>query len=151
MQVADMELTPGDKNECICKVIRESARSVTNAYDKALAPSGLRTTQFTLLTVLARNTVASVTQLSELLGLDQTTTTRNISLLEESGLIARVAHHDPRVKLLKLTTKGKQKRQMALECWQEVQEQIKSSLSEQEWTTFRHVLQKIQTVSKELE
>lgn len=146
-----MDLNPGDKNECICKVVRESARSLTNAYDKALAPSGLRTTQFTMLTVLARHTVASVTQLSELLGLDQTTTTRNISLLEESGLITRVAHHDPRVKLLKLTGKGKQKRQIALECWQEVQDHIKASLAEEEWTTFRNVLQKIQTVSKELE
>jgi len=146
-----METFPSNKNECVCRVVREAARSLTNAYDKALAPSNLRTTQFTLLSVLARHTVASVTQLSQLLDLDQTTTTRNISVLEDSGFLMRVAHHDPRVKLVKLTSKGKQKRQIAFERWQEVQERIKSSVSEQEWTTFHSVLQKIQTLSKELE
>jgi len=104
-----------------------------------------------MLSVLARQSAASVTQLSEILDLDQTTTTRNLSLLEDSGLIVRVAHHDPRVKLLKLTAKGKQKRQIALECWQKVQEKIKSSLSEEELATFQTVLQKMETVAKQLE
>ena len=146
-----MEALPSSQTECICRALRQGARSLTNAYDKALAPSGLRTTQFTMLSVLARQSAASVTQLSEILDLDQTTTTRNLSLLEDSGLIVRVAHHDPRVKLLKLTAKGKQKRQIALECWQKVQEKIKSSLSEEELATFQTVLQKMETVAKQLE
>jgi len=142
-----METIRGGKNDCLCRIVRQAARSLTNAYDKALAPSGLRVTQFTLLSVVANKSVASVTQLSEILGLDQTTTTRNLSLLEDSGLLVRVPHHDPRVKLVKLTSKGKQKRQAALECWQEVQEHITSSLSEQEWKAFRDVLQKIETLA----
>src|SRR5262249_49130083 len=109
--IFEMSFIPASSHECICRAVRDASRSITNAYDKALAPSGLRATQFTLLSALARQSVASVNQLSELIGIDQTTTTRNVSVLENAGLVIRVPHHDPRVKLLKLTPKGKQKRQ----------------------------------------
>ncbi len=146
-----MGKTPSSKAQCVCRIVRQAARSLTNAYDKALTPSGLRTTQFTLLSVLARKSTASVTQLSEILGLDQTTTTRNLNLLEESDLITRVAHHDPRVKLVKLTSKGKQKRQMALARWQEIQTHITSSLSKKEWKSFQDILQKIEILAASAE
>ena len=139
-----MTIIPGSKDECICRVVRDAARSLTNAYDRALAPSGLRTAQFTLLSVLARQSVASVNQLSELLGIDQTTTTRNLSVLEGAGLVIRVPHHDPRVKLMKLTPKGKQKRQIAVDCWQKMQEHVTSSISPDEWRTFQKVLHTIE-------
>jgi len=139
-----MTIIPSNKDECICRVVRDAARSLTNAYDKALAPSGLRTTQFTLLSVLARQSVASVNQLSELLGIDQTTTTRNLIVLEDAGLVIRVPHHDPRVKLMKLTPKGKQKRQIAVDCWQEMQDHVTSSISPDEWRTFQKVLHTIE-------
>jgi DNA-binding MarR family transcriptional regulator len=132
-------------------VVRDAARSLTNAYDKALLPSGLRTTQFTMLNVLARHSTASVTELSAALDLDQTTITRNLKLLEDAGLVTRVPHHDPRVKLVKLTTKGKQKRQAASEYWHEMQGYITSSLSEKDWQTFQKVLHTIQNRCKERE
>lgn len=146
-----MKSTSINRDECVCRVVREAARSLTNAYDKALAPSGLRTTQFTLLSVLAGESVATVSQLSELLELDQTTTTRNLNILEESGLVVRVAHHDPRVKLVKLTAKGKQKRQIAVERWQDIQNHITSSISKKDWQTFQKVLETIETLCKERE
>lgn len=135
-----MNASPKNKDECVCRLMRDSARALTNAYDKALAPSGLRSTQFTLLSVLARHSEASVNQLSELLGIDQTTTTRNISILEDAGLIVRVPHTDPRVKLMKLTAKGKQKSKVAAECWQELQNHVVASVSEADWKTFQKVL-----------
>jgi len=139
-----MDSIPSNKDECICRVVRDAARTLSNAYDRALAPSGIRTTQFTLLSVLARESVASVNQLSDLLGIDQTTTTRNVSVLEDAGLLMRVPHHDPRVKLMKLTPKGKQKRQIAVECWQKMQEHVTSSISADEWRTFQKVLHTIE-------
>ncbi len=139
-----MNIIPGSKDECICRVVRDAARSLSNTYDRALAPSGLRTTQFTLLSVLARQSVATVNQLSESMGIDQTTTTRNVSVLEEAGLVIRVPHHDPRVKLMKLTPNGKQKRQIAVECWQRMQDHVMSSISPDEWRTFQKVLHTIE-------
>jgi len=140
-----MSAAPTSKDDCICRVLRDASRSITNAYDRALAPVGIRTTQFTMLSVLARQSTATVNQLSELLGIDQTTTTRNINVLEEAGLIMRVAHHDPRVKLVKLTSKGKQKRLAAADCWQDIQASVTSSVRSDEWETFKKVLHAIET------
>jgi DNA-binding MarR family transcriptional regulator len=141
---------PKHTTECVCHAVRRTARSLTNAYDKALAPSGIRTTQYSMLCAISRNSVASVGDLSEWLALDQTTATRNLLTLEESGLIERVAHHDPRVKLLKLTAKGKQKLQKAHSCWGKVQKQVLSGLSEKEWTQLRGALRKIDSISLSL-
>jgi DNA-binding MarR family transcriptional regulator len=104
-----------------------------------------------MLSVLARQSTASVTQLSELLGIDQTTTTRNLSVLEDSGLISRVPHHDPRVKLVKLTDKGKHKRQLAADRWEVMQDEITSNITKKEWKTFRSVLDKISNVCQQME
>jgi DNA-binding MarR family transcriptional regulator len=136
-------------NQCICKTVREAARTLTNAYDKALIPSGLKTTQFTMLNVIAHLSAASVSQLGEILDLDQTTVTRNLKILEDAGLVVRAAHHDPRVKLVKLTAQGKQRRQKAISCWQKIQEKIQSSLSDDEWTVFQTVLHKIETQAQD--
>ena len=39
---------------CACSTLRRAARAVTAVYDAALAPSGLRITQFSILRKLAR-------------------------------------------------------------------------------------------------
>lgn len=138
------------RDECICRLVRQAARSLTNAYDRALGPSGIKTTQYTVLSVLNRESSASIGELSELLGLDQTTTTRNLMVLEEAGLVTRVPHQDPRVKLLKLTAKGKQKRLAAEKCWQEVQSKVKSKVSATDWQAFQKVLNAINGECKQL-
>jgi DNA-binding MarR family transcriptional regulator len=88
-------------------------------------------------------------QITVILSRSQTTTTRNLSILEEAGLVVRVPHHDPRVKLMKLTPKGKQKRQVALDYWQEMQDDIVSSVLEDDWKTFQRVLSEIDSRCKE--
>ena len=42
------------ETSCACITLRRAARAVTAAYDAALAPSGLRITQFSILRRLAR-------------------------------------------------------------------------------------------------
>jgi DNA-binding MarR family transcriptional regulator len=101
--------------------------------------------------MLANRSAASVSELSELLEIDQTTTTRNVSILEDAGLVMRVPHHDPRVKLIKLTDKGKQKRRLAAERWQEIQHRISSCLSDKQWQTFRSALDTIEDCCKQEE
>ena len=135
-------------NSCVCKVVRQAARSLTNLYDKALAPSGLRITQYGILSSLARHSSASVTQLAELLGLDQTTATRNLKVLEDSGWIERVVHHYPRVKLLRVTSRGKQRLQ-ADEHWQRVQSEIQSALTPSELDELNRLLRKVDAFAVE--
>ncbi|HEY9677549.1 MAG TPA: MarR family winged helix-turn-helix transcriptional regulator [Drouetiella sp.] len=139
-----------DSKDCLAKAVRCVDRNLTNAYDKALAPTGLRTTQYTMLNVIMREGPISIGDLSLVLQLDQTTTTRNVVILEQAGLVSRVPHADPRIKQLKLTAEGKRKRDAAYELWCEIQDTMLAAITPEEWDTFKNVLTKLSAQSKEL-
>jgi len=49
--------------ECTCLAVRQAARRVTQFYDQHLAPTGLRTTQFSILAKLQRLGERSINEL----------------------------------------------------------------------------------------
>ena len=51
-------------SHCICTLARRSARSLTEIYDHALEPSGLKVTQYSLLRAIERLDTPSLTELS---------------------------------------------------------------------------------------
>src|SRR5271169_5325297 len=73
--------------ECNCFAVRSAARHVTQFYDQHLASSGLRTTQFSILSKLKRNGPMTINRLAEDMAMDRTTLGRNILPLERDGLI----------------------------------------------------------------
>ena len=52
---------------CICATLRKATRSVSQLYDNALRPSGLRATQFHILAELHGVGEATVSQLTKIL------------------------------------------------------------------------------------
>src|ERR1700676_4559507 len=74
-------------DECNCLAIRQAARHVTQFYDQLLAPSGLRTTQYSILGRLQRRGPMPINALAAELVMDRTTLGRNILPLERDGLI----------------------------------------------------------------
>jgi DNA-binding MarR family transcriptional regulator len=97
---------------------------MTTLYDDALAKSGIKITQFSLLRAVERNEPASVTALSEDLDLDRTTLARNLNPLERDGLIELAAGADRRVTEVRLSAKGRRAVAKALPLWQKVQEEV---------------------------
>jgi DNA-binding MarR family transcriptional regulator len=81
---ADPRLQPQD---CNCLAVRQAARHVTQFYDQHLAPTGLRTTQFSILVKLRRLGPMTINALAGDLVMDRTTLGRNILPLERDGLI----------------------------------------------------------------
>ena len=72
--------------------MRRATRRVTQLYDHALEPAGLTVTQFGLLAFLqgaslARSIDLSVGTITEKLGMDPTTLTRNLKPLARKGLV----------------------------------------------------------------
>jgi len=118
-----------DPAHCICTTLRKATRNVTQLYDDALRPAGLRATQFSTLNAIGNAGDATVTRLTELLLIDQTTLTRNLAVLERDGLIRDVQKPDGRLKSVKLTRKGEQALQAALPLWAEIQERITKAIS----------------------
>ena len=75
-------------SECNCLALRQAARHVTQFYDQCLAPSGLRTTQYSILVRLQRHGPMTINALAAELVMDRTTLGRNILPLERDGLIS---------------------------------------------------------------
>ena len=68
---------------CAAFNFRRTARAVTRLYDLGLEPSGLRATQFAILTAIAKFQPVSISRIGEILVLDQTTLTRSLRLLQK--------------------------------------------------------------------
>lgn len=66
---------------CVCFHMRRTARLLSQAYDQALKPTGLKVTQFSLMTTVAADEGATIGRLAGLLGMDRTTLSRSARLL----------------------------------------------------------------------
>lgn len=60
-----------------------AARAVTRAYDEALRPVGLRSTQFTVLVAASVANGIPLNRLATMLGLERTTLTRSLTGIEK--------------------------------------------------------------------
>jgi DNA-binding MarR family transcriptional regulator len=76
--------------QCNCLAVRQAARHITQFYNQCLAPSGLRTTQFSILAKLERLGSVTINVLATDLVMDRRTLGRNILPLQREGLIAVV-------------------------------------------------------------
>ena len=72
---------------CACSTLRRATRALTAMYDAALAASGLRITQLSVLSALARLGPLPVTRLAAEVALDRSTMGRNLDPLERRGLV----------------------------------------------------------------
>lgn len=77
-----------------CKVTRARmrARALTRAYDAALAPIGLKSTEYAVLVAVGRLRAARLHEIAEALSMDLSTLSRSIAKLSEKGLVTVTAH-----------------------------------------------------------
>jgi DNA-binding MarR family transcriptional regulator len=111
---------------CSCFAVRRAARAITQHYDRHLRPSGLRTTQFTLLAVLTLGGRLPLGRAAEQLGADRTTLTRNLRPLVDRGFVKAEPGEDRRVQVLEVTPKGVSAARAALPLWREAQRAVTS-------------------------
>jgi len=109
-------------SECNCLAVRQAARTITQFYDRHLAPSGLRISQFGVLAMLARKGPMTINELAAEFIIDRTTLGRNILPLQRDGLIrVKPSPFDRRSKELHLTDAGKKRYHEARKYWLEAQ------------------------------
>jgi DNA-binding MarR family transcriptional regulator len=121
------------QRRCVCATLRKATRSVTQFFDNTLRPSGLRSTQFHILAEVRGAGEATVTQLTKLLVIDQTTLTRSLALLERDGLLTTVPKPDGRLKSVRLTTKGDRALAAAFPLWSAAQAKMVSTIGLAAW------------------
>lgn len=118
---------------CICFNARKASRDVTQLYDRMLAPSGIRATQFTMLGALALTGSVTMSDLAARLGLDRTTLTRNLKLLEASGLIDVSRGRDRRERIVCLTAEGDRAVRRAMPHWRRAQDRMIAAFGAERW------------------
>jgi DNA-binding MarR family transcriptional regulator len=133
-----------ERNRCNSQALRKAMRHISAFYDEVLAPTGLRSTQRSLLMNIARMGAPTINQLAEKLGLDRTALSRNLRPLTREGLIAVVPDKkDKRIRCVTLTRKGDERLRQTLHLWQVAQERFEKAFGREEARIFRETLAKI--------
>jgi DNA-binding MarR family transcriptional regulator len=121
---------------CTCLRIRRVTRRITAVYDQALAPTGITINQFGLLANLygvdlSRSGGLSVGAIAERLGADPTTLNRTLKPLTARGLVKDWSDpSDRRVRIVRITAKGKREFLKAIPFWSKAQARVDAALGE---------------------
>ncbi len=113
--------------------VRRAARALTQLYDDALRPFGLRATQFTILQVLSLAGEVPQGRLGEMLAMDSTSLTRTLAIMQREGWIADRTGEDRRQRWLRLAKAGEAQLKRALPAWEKVQSRLRRQLGEKAW------------------
>lgn len=136
-------VSAGIASTCAGFNLRRASRAVTQHFDHALAPVGLRTTQFTLLAALALAGPVSTNQLAAGLVVDRTTLTRNLRLLRDAGLVEAQPGRSGREVLFTLSDEGRDTLARAIPIWREAQSSIVTAFGETRWPTMVAELERL--------
>ncbi len=122
--------------ECTCFNLRKASRVITQLFDKAIKPWGLRGTQFSILAVLSAYGPEAITILSEVLVMDRTTLTRNLKPMENAGLIKITRGNDLRSKTVSMTKKGQRTFTKTFPHWEKTQTRIIGKLGQKRFNSL---------------
>lgn len=134
---------------CLCNALRQASRAVSRVYDDELRSVGLRTTQYSLLSVLSRVGQVRQGDLSGLTSLDETTLTRNLRPLVDAGWIAVRSGDDRREKLVTITKAGTAKLAEARPAWERAQTRMQALLPKGTWQDLLTVLPEVTRLTAE--
>lgn len=126
--------------------MRKASRRITQFYDDALAPSGLRSTQYAILAELVSRAACPPTlqELADALVLDRSALGHNLKPLERDGLIAQQrCSQDGRRRLIAASPQGVATYEHAKALWQQAQAHFLDVFGESKACALRETLLQI--------
>jgi DNA-binding MarR family transcriptional regulator len=133
---------PPDASHCHATALRKASRRLTQLYDDALEPCGLRSTQFAILAELSHQaTSPTLAELAQALVMDRSSLGHNLRPLERDGLIElQEGEEDRRRRHIVLTRAGKSKVAAAKRLWLAAQERFTATFGEAQATSLSTIL-----------
>ncbi|WP_240653792.1 MarR family winged helix-turn-helix transcriptional regulator [Streptomyces sp. AcE210] len=129
---------------CNNLALRKAARYLGATYDKALAPTGLRATQFSILQKLSTHEQITISSLAEMIAMDRTTLASNLKPLAREGLVTvEPSPTDRRARIVTLTPDGLARMTAALPYWRTVQSEFEESFGGDKAAQLRAALEDI--------
>jgi DNA-binding MarR family transcriptional regulator len=112
--------------ECFVGAARKASRRLTQFYDDALEPCGLRSTQYTILAELGRFVAPpTLAELASALVSDRSAVGHNLRPLIRDGYVAlERGAKDRRERRIVLTARGQSKHREARALWQAAQDEF---------------------------
>src|ERR1700693_881743 len=142
------------RNACTCGSLRKASRRVSQLYDTALAPVGIKSTQFSILAEVDRSSLEGPVTMCELataMVMDRSTLGHNLKPLERDDLvILRLSADDRRKRYVELTKKGRLTLRKSRRLWQHAEGRFESIFGKKPAAELRAVLLSI-AGSKELD
>ncbi len=132
----------------MCGSFRRTSRALTQLYEQALRPLGLRATQLTILQVLARAGEVTQGQLGEMLAMDSTSLTRTLVIMGRQGWITTRRGIDRRERRLRLASAGETQLKSAQPVWEKVQSRLRRQLGAQAWKNLLQLTHQVTRVVK---
>ena len=111
--------------ECLVVRLRMLNRVVTNIYDDALRPLGVKASQLNILVVTAKLGLARPADVCKRLQLDTSTLSRNVERMKAKDWLEVVHDDDGRAQPFRLTAKGRRLLERAMPAWKKAQEDVK--------------------------
>ncbi|MFF7202560.1 MarR family winged helix-turn-helix transcriptional regulator [Streptomyces sp. NPDC008141] len=129
---------------CNSMALRKAARYLGATYDKALAPVGLRATQFGILQKLSNEGETTITHLADMIAMDRTTLATNLKPLAREGLVTvERSAADRRARIVALTPDGNARLKAALPLWRTVQVQFEDTFGADKASRLRALLDEV--------
>jgi DNA-binding MarR family transcriptional regulator len=127
---------------CNCTALRKATRRVSQLYDVALEPSGLKTTQRAILSHIFRSGTPVIGELAEALVMDRGALTHNLKPLERDGLVKITTDpNDRRNRVIALTAAGRAKLAQSDALWARAQRGFEAAFGAAKSAALRKALE----------
>jgi DNA-binding MarR family transcriptional regulator len=132
------------RSACTCGSLRKASRRISQFYDTALAPVGIKSTQYSILSEVDRGSLEGPVTMCELataMVMDRSTLGHNLKPLERDDLVVlRLASDDRRKRYVELTKKGKLILQRGRRLWWLAEERFENIFGKEPAAELRAVL-----------
>jgi DNA-binding MarR family transcriptional regulator len=129
---------------CNNTALRKAARRVTRFYDACLADTGIRSTQYAILSLLASRGAVTMATLAEALSMDRATLGHNLRPLERDGLVhIRVGQRDRRAREVTLSARGMEQEARCKAAWNSAQAHFEDAFGKTEALAMRRMMAQV--------
>ena len=132
----------------MCGSFRRTARALTQMYEEALRPVGLRATQFTILQALELAGEVSQGRLGEMLAMDSTSLTRTLGIMRRAGWVSEKRGEDRRERWIRLSSAGEATLKGAMPVWEKVQSRLRAKLGKKEWESLLQLTHHVTEIAR---
>ncbi len=136
--------TSSQPQGCTNFKLRQLLRSVARLYDAQMAHSGLKTTQYSLLSHVAALGPVAPNELATQMGMDASTLTRNLRPLVDQGWCEQGPGADARSRSVTITPAGRTKHSQAKAHWKRAQLSLNERLGADQVVALHAMIEQVQ-------